>query len=53
MKPLFDGPPTVSDWAKLSIPHSVRFLLTSRAWFGLSRGDIQGCFDNINHEKRI
>ena len=29
--------PTVSDRAKAVIPHSVRFLLTSRAWFGLSR----------------
>lgn len=29
--------PTVSDRAKAVIPHSVRFLLTSQAWFGLSR----------------
>ena len=29
--------PTVSDRVKAVIPHSVRFLLTSQAWSGLSR----------------
>ena len=36
-EPALTATPTVSDRAKAVIPHSVRFLLTSQAWSGLSR----------------